>query len=253
VISTDLHAEFGKYFCIQRASSAELRDEAFHIRHKVYCEELAFEPVRSDARERDEHDDHAEHILIRTVEGRVAVGCARVIIPAAADYILPVERTAAWRAERPLLDQDGRPRAAELSRLAVVRQFRRRAGEQSRAINLSEADFGTPLQPRFPHIPVGLYLGALAIACERSVATLVVLTEAHLAKHFGRLGVRLEQVGDAVEFHRLRAPYAMQVRQTVDNLPDIVRPLYDVIEAEILGLRDDGRAYASAHGARRPP
>jgi N-acyl amino acid synthase of PEP-CTERM/exosortase system len=234
VISSNLHVEFGKYFCVEHATTAELRNEVFNIRHKVYCEELAFEPVRPDARERDEHDDHAEQILIRTVQDRVAVGCARLIIPASANYVLPVERVAKWSAERPLVDQAGRARVAELSRLAVVRQFRRRAGEQNREINLSDADFGTPVQPRFPHIPVALYLGALAIAWQRSVRDLVVLTEAHLARHFGRLGVRLEQVGDEVEFHRWRAPYMMQVRQTVEALPDFVRELYRVIETEVL-------------------
>ena len=122
---------------------------------------------------------------------------------------------------------------AELSRLAVVHEFRRRKGEQDTPINLADEDFGTPARPRFPHIPVGLYLGALAIAQRRIIATLVVLTEERLARHFGRLGVRLAQVGDAVEFHRMRAPYLMSVRETVDMLPPVIRALYDKIYADI--------------------
>jgi N-acyl amino acid synthase of PEP-CTERM/exosortase system len=233
VISAHLHEEFSKYFAIERAVSGELRDEAFRIRHAVYCEELAFEPVRPDRRERDEHDAHAEHILIRTVQTGVAVGCARVIIPPAEDYSLPVERSVEWKAKRPLLDLHGRPRIAELSRLAVVPQFRRRAGEQGRPIALSDADFGTSMQPRFPHIPVGLYLGALAVAYERSIAALVVLTEPRLASHFGRLGVRLAQLGPPIEFHRWRAPYIMQVPEIVGALPAVVRALYGVIQGAV--------------------
>lgn len=233
VISPDLHAEFSKYFSIERAVTSGTRDEGFRIRHTVYCEELAFEPVRPDRRERDEYDDHAEHILIRTVQTGLAVGCARVIVPATEDYTLPVERSVEWKAQRPLLDLHGRARIAELSRLAVVPQFRRRAGEQGRPIALSDADFGTAMQPRFPHIPVGLYLGALAVAHERSIAALVVLTEPRLASHFGRLGVRLEQLGAPVEFHRWRAPYIMQVREIVDALPAMVRALYAVIQGAV--------------------
>ena len=37
---------FRKYFRIEAASSTEVRDEVFRVRHEVYCEELGFEPVR---------------------------------------------------------------------------------------------------------------------------------------------------------------------------------------------------------------
>lgn len=230
---SDLHTEFRRYFSVIRAATPQQADASYRMRHRIYCEELGFEPVRPDARERDEYDDGAEHLLIRNGQTADYVGCARVVLPHDLDCALPVERSGSWMAERPLFDSEGRPRVAELSRLAVVREYRRRKGEQETPVNLSETDFGTPSRPRFPHIPVGLYLGALAIAEKRSIASLVVLTESRLASHFGRLGVRLEQVGTAVEFHRMRAPYMMHVEQTIDALPAVIRDLYDGIRAEI--------------------
>jgi N-acyl amino acid synthase of PEP-CTERM/exosortase system len=229
----DLQTEFRVHFAIARARTTAQRDESFRIRHEVYCEELAFEPVRADAKEHDEYDDGAEHILIHSVRTGTYVGCARVVLPRELDLALPIERSGAWKAPRPLFDTHGRPLVAELSRLAVIHEFRRRRGEQGTPINLADEDFGTPVRPRFPHIPVGLYLGALAVAQRRSIASLVVLTESRLAKHFGRLGVRLTQVGDAVEFHRVRAPYIMGVRETIDALPPAIRALYEWIHADM--------------------
>ena len=229
----NLHTEFRAHFAIARAVSSPQRDESFQIRHRVYCEELGFEPIRADAKESDEYDDGAEHILIQSVRTGTPVGCARVVLPHDLERALPIEGSGAWMAPRPLFDTHGRPVVAELSRLAVLHEFRRRRGEQGMPINLADEDFGTSVRPRFPHIPVGLYLGALAIANQRAIASLVVLTEERLARHFRRLGVLLVQVGTAFEFHRLRAPYMMNVRETVAGLPPAIGALYDMIHAEI--------------------
>ncbi|HXU53437.1 MAG TPA: PEP-CTERM/exosortase system-associated acyltransferase [Casimicrobiaceae bacterium] len=229
----DLASQFSTYFEIVRATSRDLREASFKVRHRVYCEELGFESPRADAMECDEYDGDAEHILIRSRRTLTFVGCARVVRPQPVEHALPVERSGAWKASPPLHDVDGNPRIAELSRLAVVSEFRRRRGEQNSPVNLAEADFGTPVQPRFPHIPVGLYLGALALAARKRIATLVVLTEERLARHFGRMGVHLDQCGEPVEFHGLRAPYVMNVEAIVERLPADVRPLYDMIGADL--------------------
>lgn len=229
----DLPSQFATYFEIVRATSPELRDASFGIRHRVYCEELGFESLRADAMERDEYDADAEHILIRSKRALAFVGCARIVRPVPTAHALPVERAGAWSATRPLHASDGRPHVAELSRLAVVGEFRRRKGEQDSPVNLAEADFGTQWQPRFPHIPVGLYLGGLALAARERIATLVVLTEERLARHFGRMGVYLERCGEPVEFHGLRVPYTMDVNATIERLPSNVRGLYDRIGADL--------------------
>ena len=121
------------------------------------------------------------------------------------------------------------PRRSSGSRPATI--------EQTSPVNLAEADFGTRLQPRFPYIPVGLYLGALSLAARHRIGTLVVLTEERLARHFGRMGVQLDRCGEPVEYHGLRTPFTMSVDAIVQRLRADVRPLYDRIEAELQSNR----------------
>ena len=61
---------FRKYFEILPALDEASRDDVFRIRHEVYCQELAFEPVRPDARETDEYDAQSLHCLLRTSHDR---------------------------------------------------------------------------------------------------------------------------------------------------------------------------------------
>ena len=101
-----------------------------------------------------------------------------------------MERTCAETIDRNVVDPvaiDGR-RIGEISRLAIVSEFRRRNGEKHTAIAVSEADFGALDLPRFPYIQVALYLGTIALAKRSGIETLFVLTEPRLSSHFSKLG-----------------------------------------------------------------
>ena len=63
--------------------------------------------------------------------------------------------------------------------------------------------------------------------------TLFVLTEPHLANHFARLGVKIRQIGGAVEHRGELVPSLMSVTAIQANLPRPVRPLYEVISDAI--------------------
>ncbi len=193
---------FKKYFEISSAFDEASRNAVFGIRHEVYCEELGFEPVRPDRRETDEYDRHSLHCLLRTAgEPQTLVGCNRLVLtrPEDPDYPLPFERTCAATINRSIIDPERQPGAiAEVSRLAVRAHYRRRKGETKAAVALSDDDFGTQNQPRFPYIPIGLYLAIVAMAKREGIETLFVLTEPRLAEHFSKLGVKITQIGGPV-------------------------------------------------------
>lgn len=233
----DLGTSFKRYFEIVPALSDELRDHAYRIRHEVYCEELKYEPERPDRRESDEYDAHSLHCLIRSLTRGNYVGCARLVLarPGNPRYPLPFEKTCASSIDRSIVDPRALPRdaIAEASRLAVVSRYRQRRGEQDRPYTLTDESFSGRPMPRFPYIPVALYLGTLALAALHGIETLFVLTEPRLASHFATLGVEIKQIGAAVAHRGTRIPCMMSVSSIIEGLNFIVRPLYRVIAEEV--------------------
>ena len=98
---SDLGSTFKQYFEIVPALSDALKDEVYRVRHQVYCEDLKFEPVRSDKRETDEYDPHSLHLLIRSVKTNEFIGCTRIVRPFPDDpsHPLPFEKACADIAE----------------------------------------------------------------------------------------------------------------------------------------------------------
>lgn len=242
---------FRKYFEIATAFDDAGRNDVFGIRHEVYCEELGFEPVRPDRRETDEYDRHSLHCLLRTsTEPQVLVGCNRLVMarPEDPDYPMPFERTCAATLDRSIIDPAKEPRGAiaEVSRLAVRAYYRRRKGETKAAVALSDDDFGTKEQPRFPYIPIGLYLGVIALAKHEGIETLFVLTEPRLAEHFAKLGVKITQIGGPVEHRGIRVPSMMNVDSIIKGLRFFVKPIWRVVAEEIEA------GYSTSHPAFRP-
>ena len=123
---------------------------------------------------------------------------------------------------------------AEVSRLAVVAQFRKRKSDAKKSvIPLSNSDFGTSAQPRFPYIPIALYLGTVELARLNGINTLFVLTEPRLASHFRKLGVNIQTIGAPVEHRGQRIPSMLNTIDIVKDMRMLLRPLYRVIAAEV--------------------
>ncbi|THF60497.1 PEP-CTERM/exosortase system-associated acyltransferase [Pseudothauera rhizosphaerae] len=229
---------FRKYFRIAPAVDDSLRDRVYRIRHEVYCEELGFEPERPDRRETDEYDAQSLHCLLTTnADPEQPVGCTRLVLTSQddPDAPLPFEHTCEATLDRRIIDPARLPREriAEVSRLAVRGTYRRRRGEARTAVAINDEDFGQGDRPRFPYIPIGLYLGAVALASRSGIDTLFVLTEPRLASHFAKLGVEIRQIGGGVEHRGLRVPSVMDVPGIVKNMRLIIKPIWRVIQEEI--------------------
>ena len=233
----DLRVGFSKYFTAVPATTEALRDECFRIRHEVYCKELQYEPLRPDGRETDAYDAHSVYCLLRANESGRFIGCIRLILPNPQDSatLFPFEKTCAATIERDLVDPAKMPRdrIAEVSRLAVVSAYRRRKSDRDTAGTISQDDFGSPERPRFPYVPVGLYLGMICQAQRFGIDTLFVLTEPRLARHFSLLGVDVKRVGGPVEHRGRRVPSMMSVPGIVRGFGPFMRPLFEQIDGEV--------------------
>lgn len=244
----DLGAGFRRFFEIVPALSDELREQAYRIRHQVYCEELRFEPRRADGRETDEYDAQSLHCLIRSVRSGKFVGCTRLVLARESDPLspLPFERTCGSGIDRSIADPRKLPRdrIAEVSRLAIISQYRNRNGERAMHVPMSDDSFGDAFRPRFPYIPVGLYLAVIELARLQGIDRIFVLTEPRLVRHFSRLGVEVTRIGAEIQHRGLRVPSMMSVPHIIAGLNFIVRPLYREIAREIR----EGVGAAAAEG-----
>lgn len=228
---------FKQYFEIVPAYSEALKDEVYRVRHQVYCEDLKFEPMRPDRREIDEHDACSLHLLIRNVNTHESIGCTRIVRtnPENRRHSLPFEIACTHALDLSIIDPTKLPRQsiAEVSRLAVISRYRRRKGEATKTVGISDEDFGTPDLPRFPYIPIGLYIGTIELARLNGIDTLFVLTEERQAAHFGKLGVEIQTIGNPVEHHGKRIPSMMSISGIINNMRRMFRSLYRTIAADI--------------------
>lgn len=231
----NLGSRFEELFEFSLALDAPSVEMVYRIRHDVYCRELGWEPVRPDGLEMDEYDPHSVHCLLRKRGSGDPVGCSRLVLarPGDPSFPLPFEQSCRDAIHRDQFDPAQLPRSdvGEVSRLAVMSDFRQRQGESNKPIAVGEQDFESRGgQPRFPFIPMSLYLGAAAAARRLDVENVFVLTEPRLANHFVRLGFDIHPIGDEIEHRGVRVPSVLSSSKVVGNLRPLIQPLYAVIE-----------------------
>lgn len=248
--STNSGEGFRKYFEVVPAISEGLKDEVFGLRHSVYCQDLGWEATRSDARETDAFDDQSLHCMVRSHATASFVGCVRLVLARPGDLLspLPFEETCAGTLDSSIIDlaSVARERIAEVSRLAIVGQYRRRRGEERDPAPLHESSFGTAEQPRFPYLLVGLYMAVFALAERHRLDKLFLLVEPRLARHLNHIGIRNEQIGGGAEHRGLRVPAMMDVAQIIGHLNPLLRGIFDVVQEDL------DAAYRAAQTASSP-
>lgn len=236
--SRNLGGTFSRMFTLAPALDEASIEQVHRIRHDVYCRDLGWEPVREDGLEIDAYDRHSIHCLLRRCDTGEPVGCTRLILasPEKPEAPLPFEDSCSEVIDRRLIDPSRLPRQdiAEVSRLAVTSAYRQRKGETGTPGSVSEEDFESRAgMPRFPFIPVGLYMGVAAIARHLNIEHVFVLTEPRLASHFSRIGFNIQIIGGTIEHRGTRMPSMLNTSKVLPNLRPMIRPLYEVIEASV--------------------
>ena len=98
---------------------------------------------------------------------------------------------------------------AEISRLAISKEFRRRHTDGR------YADMGFPHHPAnptsaerrlLPHITFGLFRGLLKICRDYQISVLAAVMEPSLLRILARLGLGFERLGPFIEYHGIRQP-----------------------------------------------
>jgi len=212
------------------AQSENARAESYNIRHKVYCEELGFEPLRNNCLETDEFDDFSSPCLIKQKSSGHFAGTVRLVRPQLEDQLLPIEKYCINSITHETLNPRNfaRKDICEISRLAVPLEFRKRqmdrfSGAATGAIN--EYTYSENELRCFPFIAIGLYFSAAALVIHNDIKHTYVMMEPRLARSMRFVGIQFEQVGPVIDYHGKRAPYYINPSLLYANL----RPSFKIM------------------------
>ena len=115
---------FDEYFETFLADTPESKAKHYHIRYKVYCEEMGFENKNdfSHAQEYDHWDAHSAHFIVKHKQSGRWVGAMRLI--SQCDQKLPIQQ----HAHLSDIINNQPDQCVELSRLCVLKEMRRATG-----------------------------------------------------------------------------------------------------------------------------
>ena len=233
---------FKQYFDIQRAKSPDILKEIYRIRYGVYCKEFGFDLPSHHGQERDEFDRYSSHCLLTHKTSGKKVGCIRVIsLPETANQIeLPFITHCAGSLYPDQLNPStiNSDDICEISRVAVVSEFRRRPGEQSSkdglAGSLKTSNEDIEQTRRFPYIAPSLYLAAGALFLASHKKQIFVATEPRLVKNLSMLGVRFKQISELTDYHGQRAVYYFgreSIQEDINAMPSLLNGFFHYIKS----------------------
>jgi N-acyl amino acid synthase of PEP-CTERM/exosortase system len=227
---------FDRYFEVVRADTPALRDEAYRIRHEVYCREHAFEASRADGLERDAHDSRAIQALLHHRPSGAFAGTVRLVLS---------DLPSASVLERQGLDLFAfAPHAVtgEISRFAVRQAFRKRSTDTNYADAQAGAATDGAERRVAPALTLGLLRAALSLLVEQGVVHACALAQPELLRLLGSLGIDLAPIGTPVEHRGTRVVCHTDVPEALRKLQRQRPEIFEVIT-------DRGRHLPAGWGA----
>ena len=228
--SKSLAENFLEYFDITYAKETYQKNNAGRVRYRVYCEEFGYEEASSfpDGIETDDFDAASLHCLITHKPSGTPAGCVRVVLAGRGGQ-MPFEKFCAGSLDADFFEKHPMERESmcEISRLAVDSQFRRRSGEQTTRFGVAaEKKFSLEELRTFPLFAVSCYLGATALGGMAGCTNGFAMMEPFLPRLLSHAGIAVTKVGSDIDYHGMRAPYYVTLRETLDNMYPELKALY---------------------------
>lgn len=234
-------SNFSQYFQIKFANTKTLRQEAFKIRYGVYAKELGWEPENERSMETDECDDYAYHCLLEHKRTGTFAGCVRLVIPPVInpELQLPFEKNCLHSARKDVIDSTTFPRGSfgEISRLAVLADFRRREKETKTPYVIKNINpktvYSEDERRNFPNIAMGLYLAGVSLSEICNHRGMFVMMEPRLNRRLKRFGLPFVQCGDEMDYHGQRAMFYLDKDDFNSELTPELLELYSIIHSDL--------------------
>ncbi|KMT64627.1 PEP-CTERM/exosortase system-associated acyltransferase [Catenovulum maritimum] len=233
-----ISGHFSQFLTPLLATTPELKQDTYRVRHNVYCEELSFLEKHESGMEQDHFDAHSIHCAIKHKHTDAYAGTVRLVVSSSLDEKLPLEEYCPDSIDNDEVHPSdfSRDKICEISRLAIPADFRRRnadkfSGAATGAIN--EVSYSESELRCFPFIAVGLYMSCASIAHQRGIKHCFVMMEPRLARSLKFVGIQFKKIGPTVEYHGQRAPYYISNKMLMDSLSPGFKKLMYRIEDDI--------------------
>lgn len=234
-VQEDISSIFNSVFAVHLANSPETIDEVFAVRYQVYCIDRPFEDPNcfADKREHDAYDRRSSHALIRHRISGDSVAAVRLVMAGDApdDLDFPMEGPCLPHMDRTALRaimETPRNRIAEISRMAVSREFRRRLNEDKSVSGISELACYTDAENgrrAMPYISLGLFAAILQMSIQNGITHWMAVMEPAQLRLLKRFGVEFDHVGPVVDYHGKRRPAFTEAASLLEGIwkrrPDV--------------------------------
>jgi len=199
---------YNQYFEVIYAESPEQLMACFRLRYQVYCVENPFEDPQQNPHglETDQFDSAAMHSLLRHRETGEMVGTVRLILPRSGKEGMGLPIRHICRHELMSQDNTFLPWAgtAEISRFAVSKMMRRRAGDGAVVGSFETSDHDP--RRRIPDTSLGLMQAVIAMVAKSGMTHVCAVMEPTLLRMLRRLGMVIPSMGPEVDYHGRRQP-----------------------------------------------
>ena len=189
----------------------ELRKVAYRVRYQVYCLETRFERALEfpSRMETDEYDAQSLHALLVHRRTGIVLGTTRLILPALNESALPLPISNVCTPDifRKISRRLPFHQAAEISRFAISKDFRRHLVEKS-IISDAMMSIGEKALYRVlsNYISLGLMQAAADMAMANGITHAYAIMEPSLIRMLRHLAIYFEEIGPVVYHHGWRQP-----------------------------------------------
>lgn len=223
-IASALHDEILTTFTVRIADTEPLRQQAFRLRHQVYCVENDFEPRRAGGIETDSFDARAPHALLFHRAADEPIGTVRLVLPEpeAKTGTLPIHGVCA----PDLFTRAGLPvgTTTEISRFALSR---------ARLQKLQEATGPDETRHVLSFASLGLLAAMRQIARAHGMTHFAAIMEPSLRRRLSILGLPMIEMGNPVNHHGVRVPCYTRIDQLEMQLKRLRPDLFPVLTADV--------------------
>lgn len=243
---------FYRYFDVLVAMEPEDIDEVFRLRYQVYCVEHDYEDASQfkDGKEIDAYDRRSVFSLVRHLQSGITAATVRLVLPDPdhPENLFPIEENCAssLAINARLFSRVPRNGIAEISRFAVSKEFKRRAGEASHPAGIGPSpDSYLPENMEgkrvIPHLILGLFAAIVRMSAQNNITHWYAVMDRSLLRLLKRFGIHFMPIGSVIDYHGLRQPCFGCIDTVLEGIWKERHGIWRLIT-------DDGRVWPAPQG-----